>query len=584
MSDNEINAHIRATDETGPAIDSAQTGFSQFEDKIDSGFERIAERMAEYFAVEKIASFVKDSITAFAKFDRAIGVLSVQVKANGEDWGKLRGHVDDFIKSEEVLSGQTRGKLVQSLTLAETMTHKLAAAMKVTDVAQKLAFLSGHDLREVTQQVALAYEGNSRGLSGMTRLLAPAGTQAKSTADVFKLLGKETAHAGDVMGDTQSKLNSLSATWEDTTENVGKALAPLIGVFAGLEKVVSTALTTLFALANFLEDVGVADFDTLVNEIGRAVQAFQGLEMVLHGNIKAGIVDIGKAAIGAVTDMTGTVSDSYRQMANDGGKAAHEIAGYWEGSTKKISVMSDAEFAHEAVLNADRAKASLVASKNSTRLTKQTLKDKTKLHDDYNKHLLAQIKAQLMLEKQVHREAEKSAKSYEKAITSSVQKVTVATLKGTKSMSQAYAALGKSIVKEVIGALAKVLEEKAIWYMVQGIAEMISSYGATGETDLIAGAGLAAAAGVMQGAADAYLAEGGVVTRPTRAMIGEGGEPEAVVPLSKASSMGFGGGGQTTHNWNISLPGVTDAKGLVDKLPALLQAANRRTGQRFATI
>lgn len=37
------------------------------------------------------------------------------------------------------------------------------------------------------------------------------------------------------------------------------------------------------------------------------------------------------------------------------------------------------------------------------------------------------------------------------------------------------------------------------------------------------------------------LATGGIVTTPTNALIGEGGEPEAVVPLSKAQSMGFGG-------------------------------------------
>ena len=36
------------------------------------------------------------------------------------------------------------------------------------------------------------------------------------------------------------------------------------------------------------------------------------------------------------------------------------------------------------------------------------------------------------------------------------------------------------------------------------------------------------------------LAEGGIVTQPTQALIGEGGEPEAVVPLSKAQGMGFG--------------------------------------------
>jgi hypothetical protein len=39
------------------------------------------------------------------------------------------------------------------------------------------------------------------------------------------------------------------------------------------------------------------------------------------------------------------------------------------------------------------------------------------------------------------------------------------------------------------------------------------------------------------------LAEGGIVTSPTLALIGEGNGPEAVIPLSKLSSMGFGGGG-----------------------------------------
>jgi DNA-binding XRE family transcriptional regulator len=43
------------------------------------------------------------------------------------------------------------------------------------------------------------------------------------------------------------------------------------------------------------------------------------------------------------------------------------------------------------------------------------------------------------------------------------------------------------------------------------------------------------------------LAEGGIVTAPTTALIGEGGEPEAVVPLSKANSMGFGGSGEETN-------------------------------------
>ena len=46
------------------------------------------------------------------------------------------------------------------------------------------------------------------------------------------------------------------------------------------------------------------------------------------------------------------------------------------------------------------------------------------------------------------------------------------------------------------------------------------------------------------------LAEGGIVTGPTLAMIGEGNGPEAVIPLSKLGSMGFGGGAGITVNVN----------------------------------
>jgi hypothetical protein len=48
------------------------------------------------------------------------------------------------------------------------------------------------------------------------------------------------------------------------------------------------------------------------------------------------------------------------------------------------------------------------------------------------------------------------------------------------------------------------------------------------------------------------LAQGGIVTGPTLAMIAEGNEPEAVIPLSKLGSMGFGGGGGNTITINVN--------------------------------
>jgi hypothetical protein len=66
------------------------------------------------------------------------------------------------------------------------------------------------------------------------------------------------------------------------------------------------------------------------------------------------------------------------------------------------------------------------------------------------------------------------------------------------------------------------------------------------------------------------LAEGGIVTGPTIAMIGEGREPEAIIPLSKMGSMGFGGGGNITINVTSADP---------NEVVRALQAYNRNVGR-----
>ena len=71
------------------------------------------------------------------------------------------------------------------------------------------------------------------------------------------------------------------------------------------------------------------------------------------------------------------------------------------------------------------------------------------------------------------------------------------------------------------------------------------------------------------------LAEGGIVTSPTLAMIGEGRGPEAVIPLSKMGSMGFGGGGNITINVTSADP---------NEVVRALQSYNRNVGRLPVTV
>ena len=84
------------------------------------------------------------------------------------------------------------------------------------------------------------------------------------------------------------------------------------------------------------------------------------------------------------------------------------------------------------------------------------------------------------------------------------------------------------------------------------------------------------------------LAEGGIVTRPTLAMIGEGGESEAVIPLSKMSQFGLGsGGGRGGAGSNITInvnAGMgTDGARVGEAVVKAIRQYERTSGRVFAS-
>lgn len=95
----------------------------------------------------------------------------------------------------------------------------------------------------------------------------------------------------------------------------------------------------------------------------------------------------------------------------------------------------------------------------------------------------------------------------------------------------------------------------------------ISIFGAPFSIPVWAAVGLVAAAvGVISAFAFGAFAEGGIITRPTMALMGEAG-PEAVIPLSKLGQMN--GGGQTTVV--IELDGRTIARSVFDNMPSVMR-------------
>jgi hypothetical protein len=116
---------------------------------------------------------------------------------------------------------------------------------------------------------------------------------------------------------------------------------------------------------------------------------------------------------------------------------------------------------------------------------------------------------------------------------------------GISSVGDAFRSLGNAalqVLQQVIAKLASAAALAAILGPILGVSS--ASFGSIFKASL--------AGGEIPG-----LASGGIVTGPTLAMVGEGGESEAVMPLSKLDSM-IGAGGT---NVNVNITGKTRTAG-----------------------
>ena len=145
---------------------------------------------------------------------------------------------------------------------------------------------------------------------------------------------------------------------------------------------------------------------------------------------------------------------------------------------------------------------------------------------------------------------------------------------------------GTNIIESVFNQLSKAILKKMLTDtfdpLATAMADIVSStVKATGISGIVGGifsAFTGGIGGLIGGAIGSLfgLADGGIVTKPTVAMVGEGGEPEAVIPLSKLDRMIGGGGGGITINIGATMGNEADAYSFAKMITKYQEKINRR--------
>lgn len=178
----------------------------------------------------------------------------------------------------------------------------------------------------------------------------------------------------------------------------------------------------------------------------------------------------------------------------------------------------------------------------TTRLSSVT-EEFTQRADETNEAFVQRVKDQQDLVRQKADDTFKAIQEFSKGATDAfAENFTLWTqqmIDGTFEVGLAFERLAKSMLKFLLESIGKGLLAEAAAMTAKAVAATLGIFTGIAAPGLFAGAAkLAAAGGIILGAASAIkLAKGGLVTGPTSAIIGEAG-PELVIPLDKLGGLG----------------------------------------------
>ena len=619
MPDEGIRVPIVATDQTQAGLDSAKAGIKNFGESASASLKgtqgaanELIGRFASMYGLMKLEQFGVNSVEQFAKVERAMNQLGAVVDSNGGHWAQHRQQVEDLIKADETLYGVTKIEMINALESAEIKTRDLGLAMKAVDDAAKLSSMHIGDFAGDSDLIAKAMAGNERAIMTLGRMVGVMGENGKDAQKVMEGVAKAIATAGSVAGDTQTQINTLAVGWETFTERMGETFQPLVAVVNGLEKILETDADELMLIAGIVEDVVIEPFLALWTAFQWGYDKVKVICDLLDGNFKQATIDAGTQAINLknnLQNMLGTVSTDFKKFGQG-------FSATWlDGPTKKVDLLSDKAAALTARMNQLKAAGKgdeegeggtgedpLKASREEHekelaeysqytnkrdeigKSADQILTDDWRRYqaavaladkssgDDYKKNLDAReasYKAYIADKERLDKEAAEKEKELDREVARTANKLLDEGLDLAADANKKDVALKKDagVIKATISTAEAVAQALDNPYPLNIVL-----------------AALSAALGAVQIAKieGESMAEGGIVSSPTHIVAGDNREPEAIVPLSKAGSMGFGGGGDVNYHGDIHnhFPSVTNAQDAPAAFAGHMQRTRSRAGYR----
>lgn len=539
--------------EWNPAgIDKAINDFKKLETKGEKAAFAIKKAAVPAgLALAAIGTVAFDAVKAFAEDDAAAQKLATTLGNVTGATDKEVSAVEDFISKTSQAAAVADDELRPALDSLVRGTGDITKAQDLLGLALDVSAGTGKDLGAVSDALSKAFNGNLGPLKKLDPALADLVKSGASADEVFAAMSETFSGQADTAANTtQGKMKNLGIQMGELKESIGAAVAPLaeklLPKFLEFSNWIQKNKTLVVVLGAVIGGLAAAVIavNTAMTIWTATTKAFQAVQAAFNAVMALNPIFLIVAAVVAIIAILVVLQEKFNIFgvaAEAIGKAFEAIWGFiktvfeWvRDNWELLLVILTGPFG--------LAVAFVMAFKDQIigfiRGVIDWITNNWKL-------ILAVITGPFGL-----------------AFAAIVffKDNVIAVFNGLKDLAATiFDGIGgafKGVINAVISAL-----EKGLNFAIKGLNTILDgidkaagpwvNFGSIPEVNL------------------PRLAEGGIVTGPTIAMIGEAG-PEAVIPLDRAGGMGFGGGGNTI---NINVNG-----GDPNQILRVLQQYVRQTG------
>jgi hypothetical protein len=450
--------------------------------------------------------------------------------------------VEDWISTQGKVLGITDDELRPAFAGLLRATKDVTKAQKLSGIAFDIAASKGLPLKTVTNALEKAYGGNYIALTKLAPEYRDMIKNGASFEEVMKKLATATGGAAAGAADTfQGKLKILNVQFDEFKETIGNALIPVLTVLLDfiMDKIVPAFERLGDFVGNFGKTMKTDGVDVAVKDAFGKVASF--LKDDALPAIGKALTDLGKAFVDWIKPRYQPMLTALGGLISAGAK--------WLVNTGLPKMIDKMEELGDALVDWIKPKIAPMLEKLGELMSAiaqwlitDGLPKLVVLWAQWNAAVLGWM---VELAPDVAKGLFKMAEAFFKILPKVL-------LKLAPKFAEFGADLGKAIANGIIDQVNKAIDKIA--NLALGPAGKFLP-----DIDI---------PDIPQ------LAKGGIVSRPTLALIGEAG-PEAVVPLSKMGGMGGG--------INITVQtGVGDPVAIGKAVSDVLNAYQRRTGKMAA--